>query len=166
MAFYSPIYLFLLHDRQLERAKSNIDTGNGHMLKITVIHGENHKGSGPFYFFHSHILYESFCPYEIFHWFNIYILDADQPKAYMFHKKAVVISTAAGMGTKKSDKRYINLFVLLRDSKTMGSVFKQKTGGPCVKRKNKNGFYLMGRIQKVGFGSSPVEKQYWKKRLA
>lgn len=104
MAFYSPIYLFLLHDRQLERAKSNIDTGNGHMLKITVIHGQNHKGSGPFYFFHSHILYESFCPYEIFHWFNIYILDADQPKAYMFHKKAVVISTAAGMGTKKAIK--------------------------------------------------------------
>lgn len=26
------------------------------------------------------------------------------PKAYMFHKKAVVISTAAGMGTKKAIK--------------------------------------------------------------
>lgn len=121
MEFYSPIYLFLLHDRQLERAKSNIDTGNGHMLKITVIHGQNHKGSGPFYFFTLTYCMRVSAPMKSFIDLTFISWMPHRPKAYMFH---------SWYENPKSDKRYINLFVLLGDSKTMGSVFKQKTGGP------------------------------------
>ena len=112
-----------------------------------------------------------------------------RPKAYMFHKKAVVISTAAGMGTKKEIKDistclfywgpYIKTYGISVQAKDWQSVCEKKKikiekdiaklakklmsiGMPHVGLKTKMVFYLMGRIQKMGFVSSPVEKQYWK----
>lgn len=55
-----------------------------------------------------------------------------RPKKSMFSKRAVIVSTAAGTSTKHAMKD-------VEDSL----------------------FNMMGMMQKNGWGSSPVEKEYW-----
>lgn len=112
-----------------------------------------------------------------------------RPRACMFGKKAVVISTAAGLGAKQAIKDVANTLFYwgipwIRRYGT--SVQAMKWEGVSNKKKEKIDkhmtklankivrakppktgiktkfiFNMMRNMQKSGMGSSPVEKQYW-----
>lgn len=112
-----------------------------------------------------------------------------RPRASMFRKKAVVISTAAGMGMKAAMKDittslfywgvpYIQTYGMAVQAMNWAGVHVKKKakidadmtklanklrviGIPRVGLKTKLMFLLMMKMQKDGFGSSVVEKQYW-----
>jgi multimeric flavodoxin WrbA len=115
-----------------------------------------------------------------------------RPRAYMFNKKAVVISTAAGSGTKQAIKDISNtLFfwgvpwikkyginVQAMNWESIANKKKEKiekqtskiaknlvsSGTPKVGIKTKFMFNIMRKMQMAGWGSSPVEKQYWSEK--
>lgn len=116
---------------------------------------------------------------------------AHRPRACMFHKKAVVISTAAGVGTKSAIKdistmlsywgiSYIKHYGISLQAMNWQSVAekkktkiekdivklaeKVKKAVPRTSLKTKMIFTIMGNMQKAGMGSSPVEKDYWEEK--
>ena len=112
-----------------------------------------------------------------------------RPRECMFSKKAVVISTAAGYGAKQAIKDVTNtLFywgvpwiksygISVQAMNWEGVADKKKekiekdiiklvqkltrVGTPNIGVKTRFMFNMMGNMQKVGWGSNPVEKQYW-----
>lgn len=114
-----------------------------------------------------------------------------RPRKSMFSKKAVVVSTAAGAGTKTALKDITNMLFYwgVPNVKTYGISVQamnwdgvapkkktqieratdklaksvSKTGKPRVGIKTRFMFNMMGMMQKNGWGSSPVEKEYWEK---
>lgn len=112
-----------------------------------------------------------------------------RPRACMFSKKAIVVSTAAGSGAKTATKDiktalfywgvpYIkSLGVLLqamnwemvsdkkkqklerRTDKLAKKLSNKKR--PSVGLKTRFFFFIMGKMQSAGMGSSPMEKTYW-----
>lgn len=112
-----------------------------------------------------------------------------RPRACMFGKKAVVISSAAGGGANQAIKDVTNtLFnwgipwirkygvsVQAMNWEGVGNKKKEKiekqmtrlakqvvrAGKPKVRIKTKFIFHMMRMMQKAGWGSSPFEKQYW-----
>lgn len=114
---------------------------------------------------------------------------AHRPKKCIFSKRAVVVSTAAGMGTKSAIKDVCDaLFYVGIPSVTKygigvqamnweGVAEKKKekidrdttkiakklstTKKPKVGMKTRFLFSIMAMMQKKGWGSSPVEKEYW-----
>ncbi len=111
------------------------------------------------------------------------------PRAYMFQKKAVVISTAAGAGTKQAIKDiktslfycgvpYIKTYGICVQAMRWEDVVDKKkekigkdisklskkimhTDIPKVGIKTKIIFNVMAKMQKADMGASPVEKKYW-----
>lgn len=111
------------------------------------------------------------------------------PKKEMFYKKAVVISTAAGMGTKSAIKDvksclfywgvpYIMTYGVSVQAMSWEGVDTDKkaridsdisklaeklkySSKPRIPLKTKFMFNIMRLMQKNNMGSSPVEKQYW-----
>ena len=112
-----------------------------------------------------------------------------KPRKCMFNKKAIVVSTAAGMGTKSAIKDITNTLLywgvpyiktygisiqamnwaqvpekrkiqIQSDIYRIARIFskEQKTR---VGIKTKLLFNMMRIMQKAGWGSSPVEKEYW-----
>ncbi|CDM70392.1 NADPH-dependent FMN reductase [Clostridium bornimense] len=112
-----------------------------------------------------------------------------KPRKCMFSKKAIVVSTAAGRGTKSAIKDITNTLLywgvpyirtygisvqsmnwaqvpekrkiqIQSDTDRIAKIFseEQKTR---VGIKTKLLFNMMRMMQKVGWGSSPVEKEYW-----
>lgn len=112
-----------------------------------------------------------------------------RPRECMFSKKAVVISTAAGIGTAQAMKGvkrtlfywgipYIKSYGISIQAKSWDEISDAKKAKiekdiaalarkinrvktPKVGIKTKFMFNMMGNMQKAGLGSSPVEKQYW-----
>jgi len=112
-----------------------------------------------------------------------------RPRQCMFSKKAVVISTAAGTGTSTAVKDITNtLFywgipmvekygISVQAMNWQGVSDKKKakieqdmtkiakklsnTKPPKVGLKTKILFYMMRMMQRAGWGSGPVEKEYW-----
>ncbi len=115
-----------------------------------------------------------------------------KPRRSMFSKKAVVISTTAGMGEKQAIKPikrtlaywgvpFIKSYGIsvqasnwddvapakkARIEKDMKALAKKlaKKGPPIVPLKTKFLFILMANMQKANKGSSPAEKAYWEKQ--
>ncbi|WP_242856134.1 hypothetical protein [Ruminiclostridium josui] len=114
------------------------------------------------------------------------------PREWMFRKKAVVISTAAGAGTKQAIKGVtrslfywgvpfiksygINVQAMnwagvkadkkIKIEKDMNK-FAQKVARvkrPRASIKTKFIFFIMANIHKAGWDSSPVERKYWEER--
>lgn len=115
-----------------------------------------------------------------------------KPRECMFSKKAVVISTTAGMGAKKAIKPVARtLFYwgvpwikdygisvqamnwngvsqnkkikIQKDMKKLAKILSNETA-PFVSIKTKFMFNIMANMQKANFGSSPTEKKYWEDR--
>ena len=112
-----------------------------------------------------------------------------RPRKSMFTKKAVVISTAAGMGSKSAVKDIKNTLFYwgvpwiktygisvqamkweLVSHKIKAKIEKDivrlankldKVKSPRSGIKTKLLFNMMSKMQKSGLGASPVEKQYW-----
>ena len=112
-----------------------------------------------------------------------------RPRKCMYYKRAVVVSTAAGVGAKSAVKDIANtLFywgvpyvksygiavqamnwngvstkkkdkIESTTSKLARALSKDKK--PTVGIKTRFFFKVMGMMQKAGMGSSPVEKEYW-----
>ena len=114
---------------------------------------------------------------------------AHRPKESMFRKKAVVISTAAGIGTKSAMKDvedclfYLGIPEIIKygvavqamnwegvspdkktkiDKKTSLIAKKLEKGKVSVGIKTKLMFGMMKLMHTKGWNSSPVETQYWK----
>ena len=114
-----------------------------------------------------------------------------RPKKCMFRKRAVVISTSAGSGTKSAIKDVCDALLYLGvpsvtkcgiavqamnwesisekkrnkiDSDTTKIAKKLSTDKkPSVGLKTRFLFSMMCMMQKNGWGSSPIEKEYWEK---
>lgn len=112
-----------------------------------------------------------------------------RPRACMFWKKAVVISTSAGSGTKSAIKDISDAFFYwgipwvrkygvsvqamnwekvsekkkAKIEKDITKLAKQVSRKRRIRvgMKARFIFTLMGKMQKAGWGSSPVEKKYW-----
>ncbi len=112
-----------------------------------------------------------------------------RPRACMFHKKAVVISTAAGSGARKAVKDVANMLFYMGvpwvkrygisvqamnwesvSAKRKEKIKKELTslaakldraGTPKAGIKTRAVFSLMRKMQQGGMGSSPVEMRYW-----
>lgn len=115
-----------------------------------------------------------------------------KPKAYMFQKRAVVISTAAGAGAKSAVKdittalRYWGVSEVYRygiairaigwkeiETKTRAKIEKRmetlakrigKKGTPKISLKVRGLFLMMRMMQKAGWGASEREREYWQKQ--
>lgn len=113
------------------------------------------------------------------------------PRKCMFSKKAIVISTSAGMGSKTAIKDITNTMLYWgvpwiksygisvqamnwkdvsdkkkkKIEKDISKLAKQvgKCKVPKVGIKTRFIFNIMRVIQKAGWGASPVEKEYWNK---
>lgn len=113
-----------------------------------------------------------------------------RPMKSMFKKRAVIVSTAAGAGTSSAMKDVedclfnmgvpkIYKYGLAVQAKNWDEVSSDKknkigastsklakklnkTSNPSVGIKTRFMFGMMGMMQKKGWGSSPVETQYWK----
>jgi multimeric flavodoxin WrbA len=112
-----------------------------------------------------------------------------KPRACMFNKRAVVISSTAGMGAKQAMKPVARtLFYwgvpwiknygisvqamnwngvsqkkkakIEKDMKNLAKTL-SKGMAPSVPIKTKFMFHMMASIQKSNLGSSPTEKKYW-----
>lgn len=114
-----------------------------------------------------------------------------RPRACMFSKKAVVISTAAGQGAKKAVKDvstalfywgipYIKSYgisvqamswadvnaekkVKIENNITKLADRLKKAGTPKAGIKTRLVFNMMRMMQKAGFGSGDTDRQYWEK---
>ena len=114
-----------------------------------------------------------------------------RPRKSMFSKKAVVVSTAAGSGAKSATKDvatalfywgvpYIQSYGIAvqamnwdmvsaknkeKIQKDVARLAKKLSNGkkPYVGIKTRFIFKMMGLMQSAGFGSSPIEKEYWEK---
>lgn len=114
-----------------------------------------------------------------------------RPRKSMFSKKAVVVSTAAGSGAKSATKDvatalfywgvpYIKSYGIAvqamnwdmvsaknkeKIQKDVARLAKKLSNGkkPYVGIKTRFIFKMMGLMQSAGFGSSPIEKEYWEK---
>lgn len=114
-----------------------------------------------------------------------------RPRKEMFSKRAIVLSTAAGSSTKSAtgDIKTALFYWGVPEIYTYGMALqamgwddvkpekKEKlerdlrklakklsaTKKPHVGIKTKGMFFIMGRMQAAGWGSSPVEKEYWQK---
>lgn len=112
-----------------------------------------------------------------------------RPRACMFSKKAVVVSTAAGSGAKSATKDisttliywgvpYIKTFGVALQAMNWDMVSGKKkarlekhttklakklsnTKKPFVGLKTRFIFFIMSKMQSGGMGSSPIEKTYW-----
>jgi multimeric flavodoxin WrbA len=112
-----------------------------------------------------------------------------RPRKWMFTKKAVIISTAAGAGTGQAIKGvktaltywgvpYIKSYGISVQAKNWAEVKKDKkakiekdmtklaqrimrVGTPKAGIKTRFLFNIMARMHSAGWDSSPVEKQYW-----
>ncbi len=112
-----------------------------------------------------------------------------RPRECMFHKKVAIISTAAGIGTDSAIKDisdslfywgvpYIKKYGISVQAMNWDSVSEKKkvkisnditrlakqmnsVCAPKVGFKTKMTFRMMRMMQKAGWGSSPVEKDYW-----
>lgn len=112
-----------------------------------------------------------------------------RPRACMFSKKAVVVSTAAGSGAKSAAKDistalfyqgvpYIKTIGVALQAMNWDMVSEKKKGKlekdttklakklsstkkPFVGFKTRILFFFMGKMQSAGWGSSPIEKTYW-----
>ena len=116
---------------------------------------------------------------------------AHRPMESMFRKRAVIVSTAAGAGTKSAMKDVQDALVYLGvpkivkyglavqaqrweqvpdkkkakiDTATATIAKKLTAKQPRVGIKTRFLFFLMGKMYKKGWNSSPVETQYWKER--
>lgn len=126
---------------------------------------------------------KSFIDLTFIHWMS------HRPKACMFHKKAVVISTAAGTGTKPAIKDittslfywgvpYIKSYGISVQAMNWDDVKAQKkekierdisklahrlmkVGTPKAGIKTKVIFNMMRKMQKAGWGSGIQDLQYW-----
>ncbi len=112
-----------------------------------------------------------------------------RPRACMFSKKAVVVSTAAGSGAKTATKDistalfywgvpYIKTIGVLLQAMNWDMVSEKKKRKlekrteklakklsnqkrPSVGLKTRFFFFIMSKMQSAGMGSSPIEKTYW-----
>lgn len=112
-----------------------------------------------------------------------------RPREWMFTKKAVIISTAAGTGTGRAIKSvktsltywgvpYIKSYGISVQAMNWAGVKAEKktkierdmtklaqrltrVGTPKVGIKTKLIFWMMANMHRAGWDSSPVEKQYW-----
>ena len=140
-------------------------------------------------------------PIEEFLFDEAYLLDGFNSQSYdfrgkcpqsMFKKKAVIVSTAAGTGTKSAMKDIEDCLFYLgvpriykfgmsvqamswdgvsadkkqKISKMSNKLAQKlgKNGAPAVGIKTRFMFWMMGMMQKKGWNSSPIETQYWKER--
>ncbi len=115
-----------------------------------------------------------------------------RPRACMFSKKAVVVSTAAGRGTKTAVEDVANALFYMgvpqietygvavqavnwdmvkpkkkaKIEKDIARLAKKLSGGkkPRVGIKTRFMFGAMRMMQSAGMGSSPSEKEYWKEK--
>lgn len=114
-----------------------------------------------------------------------------RPMASMFRKKAVIVSTAAGAGTKRAIKDVKDALFYLgvpkripygiavqamnweqvsekkkaRIEKDTAAIAKKLNAKkPFVGIKTRFLFMIMGMMQKKGWSSSPVETAYWKEK--
>ncbi len=115
-----------------------------------------------------------------------------RPSESMFKKKAVIVATAAGTGTKSAMKDIEDCLFYLgvpkiykfgmsvqamswdgvsadkkqKISKMSNKLAQKlgKNGVPAVGIKTRFMFWMMGMMQKKGWNSSPIETQYWKER--
>jgi multimeric flavodoxin WrbA len=116
---------------------------------------------------------------------------AHRPKKCMFSKRAIVVSTSAGAGSKSAIKDVCDALFYLgvssvtkygiavqamnwegvtdekkekidRDTTKIANKFNTKKK-PKVSIKVKFIFNMMRMMQKKGWGSSPIEKDYWEK---
>ena len=115
-----------------------------------------------------------------------------KPCAEMFSKRAVVISTTAGMGAKKAAKPIATMLqywgvpkiyqysmavnatgwgnipekkkaIIIRDMKKLGKKLSVETE-PNVGIKTRALFRIMAGMQKSNWGASPEEKSYWQEQ--
>ena len=112
-----------------------------------------------------------------------------RPRACMFSKKAVVVSTAAGAGAKSATKdistalfywgvpyiKKIGVALQAMNWDMVSEIKKEKleklttklakklsnTKKPFVGLKTRFLFFVMSKMQSGGMGSSPIEKTYW-----
>ena len=115
-----------------------------------------------------------------------------RPRAFMFSKKAVVISTTAGMGANRAIKGvksslvnwgipYIKGYGISVQAMNWAGVKAEKkakiekdmeklgrklarVGRPRVGLKTRWIFMMMANMHRAGWDSSPVEREYWKAR--
>lgn len=115
-----------------------------------------------------------------------------KPRACMFHKKAVVLSTAAGTGMKSAMKPVKTMLLywgvpwiksygisvqaknweevsqkkkekIAKDMRKLANAL-SKNQKPSVPLKTKILFNMFASMQKVGWGSGATEKEYWEKK--
>lgn len=112
-----------------------------------------------------------------------------RPRACMFSKKAVVVSTAAGAGAKSATKdistalfywgvpyiKTLDVALQAMNWDMVSEIKKEKleklttklakklsnTKKPFVGLKTRFIFFVMSKMQSGGMGSSPIEKTYW-----
>ena len=112
-----------------------------------------------------------------------------RPKEYMFRKKAVIFSAAAGMGTKSAIKDIKTALTYwgISDIHSYGTAVQamgweqvkpekkmlikkkvikiaeklSRNREAKIKFKTKALFWMMRKMQSAGWGSSPAEKEYW-----
>ena len=116
---------------------------------------------------------------------------AHRPMESMFTKKAVIVSTSAGASTRSAIKDvqdalfYMGVPKIVRygvavqamnwqgvsdkkkakiDKKTSAIAKKLTPAKPAVGIKTRFLFFLMGKMHKKGWNSSPIETQYWKEK--
>lgn len=115
-----------------------------------------------------------------------------KPKACMFRKRAVILSTAAGTGTGSAikDIKTALAFWGIPEIRSLGVAVQamnwaqvseakkhviekklnklatrlKKEGSPAVGPKTRILFYVMRKMQAADWGSSPAEKAYWESR--
>ncbi len=114
-----------------------------------------------------------------------------RPMESMFSKKAVIVSTAAGSGTKSAIKDVSDCLFYMgvpkiykyglsvqamnwqgvsekkkaKIEKDVSAVAKKLASGkPSVGIKTRFMLMMMGKMQKKGWNSSPVETEYWKEK--
>ena len=139
----------------------------------------------PTYCMHASAPMKSFIDLTFTYWMS------HRPRACMFSKKAVVVSTAAGTGTKSAIKdiktalfywgipliKSYGVAVQAMNWDMVNTKKKEKiekdtarlaqklshNKKPHVGLKTRFMFKMMGAMQSAGMGSSPVEKEYWEK---
>ncbi len=137
----------------------------------------------PTYCMHASAPMKSFIDLTFTYWM------VHRPRKCMFSKRAVVVSTAAGTGMKSAIKDitntlfywgvpYIKSYGVAVQAMSWDGVNEKKkakiekdtsklarklsTGKkPSVGLKTRFMFKVMGGMQSVGWGSSPIEKEYW-----
>lgn len=140
----------------------------------------------PTYCMHTSAPMKSFLDLTFYNWM------VHRPKECMFHKRAAVITTAAGSSTKSALKDittslvywgvpYIKPYGISVQAMNWESVSDKKKEkikkdmqklsqkfivpkAPCIPLKTKFLFTMMRAMQKGNLGSSPAEKEYWQQK--